>query len=259
MVSVLVNVEVKPERLDEFLDVMRKDAEGSRTEPGCLRFDVLQDQENPCKFVFYEVYKNAEAAAEHRDYPHFKLWTDFKVCATGKPASATCLLLPPGRLLTRCSSGRPTAWCPPYRPSPSSRRGDFRMPENLAAGRRPSRSLSRVCLCPCGRCARADRAGWRRCARARIKPSAPRHAVKDLYPGEQSPRRLCAWVHVISRAVASQKRCFSLFLMNFTHQFSALDFWILRLSLSLGTSRPSAFLSRGAGPGRSGSSSGNNT
>ena len=104
MVSVLVNVEVKPERLDEFLDVMRKDAEGSRTEPGCLRFDVLQDQENPCKFVFYEVYKNAEAAAEHRDYPHFKLWTDFKVCATGEPASATCLLLPPGRPLTRCSS-----------------------------------------------------------------------------------------------------------------------------------------------------------
>ena len=152
MVSVLVNVEVKPERLDEFLDVMRKDAEGSRTEPGCLRFDVLQDQENPCKFVFYEVYKNAEAAAEHRDYPHFKLWTDFKVCATGEPASATCLLLPPGRPLTRCFSGRPTAWCPPYRPSPSSRRGDFRMPEILAAGRRPSRSLSRARVCPCVAC-----------------------------------------------------------------------------------------------------------
>jgi len=107
MVSVLVNVEVKPERLDEFLDVMRKDAEGSRTEPGCLRFDVLQDQENPCKFVFYEVYKNAEAAAEHRDYPHFKLWTDFKVCATGQQASATCLLLPPGRPLHLLPPGRP--------------------------------------------------------------------------------------------------------------------------------------------------------
>ena len=170
MVSVLVNVEVKPERLDEFLDVMRKDAEGSRTEPGCLRFDVLQDQENPCKFVFYEVYKNAEAAAEHRDYPHFKLWTDFKVCATGEPASATCLLLPPGRPLTRCSSGRPTAWCPPYRPSPSSRRGDFRMPENLAAGRRPFRCVLRACVCPCG-CGRCVRGG--RCARGvRGQPDA---------------------------------------------------------------------------------------
>lgn len=55
LVPVLVNVEVKPERLDEFLDVMKQDAEGSRTEPGCLRFDVMQDETNPCKFVFYEV------------------------------------------------------------------------------------------------------------------------------------------------------------------------------------------------------------
>merc|ERR1712129_679433 len=41
MVPVLVEVEVKPERLDEFLEVMRQDAVGSRTEPGCLRFDVM--------------------------------------------------------------------------------------------------------------------------------------------------------------------------------------------------------------------------
>ena len=82
MVPVLVEVEVKPERLDEFLEVMRQDAAGSRTEPGCLRFDVMQDQENPCKFTLYEVYKDAAAAAAHRDFPHFKLWTDFKVRAT---------------------------------------------------------------------------------------------------------------------------------------------------------------------------------
>ena len=159
MVSVLVNVEVKPERLDEFLDVMRKDAEGSRTEPGCLRFDVLQDQENPCKFVFYEVYKNAEAAAEHRDYPHFKLWTDFKVCATGEPASATCLLLPPGRPLTRCSSA-------------GRRRGVLRIVQAQvhAVGifgclkiwpRAAARlGVSRARVCARGRCA-----WWRRCAR----------------------------------------------------------------------------------------------
>mmetsp|Transcript_364 Transcript_364/g.742 ORF Transcript_364/g.742 Transcript_364/m.742 type:complete len:155 (+) Transcript_364:42-506(+) len=78
MVPILVEVEVKPERLDEFLDVMKADSEGSRTEPGCLRFDVMQDSENPCKFWFYEVYKDAAAAAAHRDFPHFKLWTDFK-------------------------------------------------------------------------------------------------------------------------------------------------------------------------------------
>ena len=137
MVPVLVEVEVKPERLDEFLEVMRQDAVGSRTEPGCLRFDVMQDQENPCKFVFYEVYKNAEAAAAHRDYPHFKLWTDFKVCATGEQASATCLPAAACRPLTRRSSDRPTAWCPPCPPSPSSRPGDSR----------PMAPTESLCLC----------------------------------------------------------------------------------------------------------------
>jgi autoinducer 2-degrading protein len=126
MVPVLVEVEVKPERLDEFLEVMRQDAVGSRTEPGCLRFDVMQDQENPCKFVFYEVYKDAAAAAAHRDYPHFKLWTDFKVCATWPETSAARLPAAACRPLTRCSSDRPTAWCPPCRPSPSSHPGASR-------------------------------------------------------------------------------------------------------------------------------------
>ena len=103
MVPVLVEVEVKPERLDEFLEVMRQDAVGSRTEPGCLRFDVMQDQENPCKFTLYEVYKDAAAAAAHRDFPHFKLWTDFKVCATpvegetGKPQPPVSLRQPAAR------------------------------------------------------------------------------------------------------------------------------------------------------------------
>ena len=151
MVPVLVEVEVKPERLDEFLEVMRQDAVGSRTEPGCLRFDVMQDQENPCKFVFYEVYKNAEAAAAHRDYPHFKLWTDFKVCATGEQASATCLPAAACRPLTRRSSDRPTAWCPPCRPSPSSRPGDSRPTaptesENTCARRLCGQESTR-CVC----------------------------------------------------------------------------------------------------------------
>ena len=55
------------------------DAIGSRTEPGCLRFDVLQDKSDPNKFVFYEVYKDADAINVHKSMPHFKAWTDFKV------------------------------------------------------------------------------------------------------------------------------------------------------------------------------------
>ena len=122
MVPVLVEVEVKPERLDEFLEVMRQDACGSRTEPGCLRFDVMQDQTNPCKFVFYEVYKDAEAAAAHREYAHFKLWTDFKVrtsqiVSIGERRTQSADAIRLSRLRQPVAEDPPiiTPRCPPYR------------------------------------------------------------------------------------------------------------------------------------------------
>ena len=78
--AVVVSVQIKPDRIDDFLKVIEEDAIGSREREngGCLRFDVLRDQSDPTKFIFYEVYKDDEAAARHRETPHFKLWTDFK-------------------------------------------------------------------------------------------------------------------------------------------------------------------------------------
>lgn len=75
---IVVDAEIHPDRMDEFLRVMEEDAAGSRAEPGCLRFDVVQNQEQKNKFMFYEVYQNAEAVEFHKKQPHFKLWTDFK-------------------------------------------------------------------------------------------------------------------------------------------------------------------------------------
>eukprot|EP00968_Pinguiococcus_pyrenoidosus_P011144 scaffold890_cov269-Pinguiococcus_pyrenoidosus.AAC.16 len=79
-IVVLVNVEVLPERLDEFVEVMKKDADGSREEPGCVRFDVLRDPEEENKFCFYEVYENEEAVEFHKAQPHYALWSEFKGC-----------------------------------------------------------------------------------------------------------------------------------------------------------------------------------
>jgi autoinducer 2-degrading protein len=70
---ILVEVDVKPERLNDFLDLIKYDAEHSEgDEPGCLRFDVLRDTEDPHKFFYYEVYKDAAGRAAHRETPHFK-------------------------------------------------------------------------------------------------------------------------------------------------------------------------------------------
>eukprot|EP00440_Ansanella_granifera_P047664 gb/GFBE01051627.1/.p1 GENE.gb/GFBE01051627.1/~~gb/GFBE01051627.1/.p1 ORF type:complete len:145 (+),score=38.51 gb/GFBE01051627.1/:1-435(+) len=87
--TMVVEVVIKPDRIDDFLAALKVDAEGSRKEEGCLRFDLLRDKEDANKFVFYEVYKDAEAAAVHKETPHYKAWADFK--ATGGVVSQTAL------------------------------------------------------------------------------------------------------------------------------------------------------------------------
>mmetsp|Transcript_19730 Transcript_19730/g.35101 ORF Transcript_19730/g.35101 Transcript_19730/m.35101 type:complete len:119 (-) Transcript_19730:68-424(-) len=74
----IVTVEIYPDRIEEFLKAITVDYEGSRTEAGCLRFDLFRDKENENKFVFLEVYKDAEAITVHRAMPHFAKWGEFK-------------------------------------------------------------------------------------------------------------------------------------------------------------------------------------
>ena len=67
MLVLMVTIHIKPEHKEAFMEEMRGDAIGSnRDEPGCLRFDVLQDSEDPNCIHLYEVYKNEEALEAHR-------------------------------------------------------------------------------------------------------------------------------------------------------------------------------------------------
>ncbi len=78
MKCMLIEVHVKASALDEFLKIIKYDAVHSeKDEPGCLRFDVLRDNEDPLKFYFYEVYKDEAAQAAHRQAPHFSQWAQF--------------------------------------------------------------------------------------------------------------------------------------------------------------------------------------
>jgi autoinducer 2-degrading protein len=77
MVVMIIEVHVKPEKRDEFLEVIKHDASHSEAdEPGCLRFDVLQDNEDSNKFYYYEVYRDEAARAAHRETPHFKEYAE---------------------------------------------------------------------------------------------------------------------------------------------------------------------------------------
>jgi quinol monooxygenase YgiN len=84
-VAILVDVEIEPARVEEFLKVIETDAVGSRAENGCRRFDVLRASDT--RFMFYEVYVDQAAVDFHKAAAHFKVWSDFK--ASGGVVSQT--------------------------------------------------------------------------------------------------------------------------------------------------------------------------
>jgi quinol monooxygenase YgiN len=51
-------------------------ARASRQEPGVVRFDVVQQQDVPTRFVLVEVYRDANAAAAHKETSHYPVWRD---------------------------------------------------------------------------------------------------------------------------------------------------------------------------------------
>ncbi len=74
MFVVCVKVWVKPDHLKEFIQATLANARGARTEPGNLRFDVLQCQGTESEFMFYEVYQNEEALRAHQQTEHYLTW-----------------------------------------------------------------------------------------------------------------------------------------------------------------------------------------
>ena len=75
MIGLIVSLRIKPDRRDEFLRAIEEDGRGSREdEPGCLRFDVLQDAADPNHFFFYEIYRDEAALEAHRAAPHYQIW-----------------------------------------------------------------------------------------------------------------------------------------------------------------------------------------
>jgi (4S)-4-hydroxy-5-phosphonooxypentane-2,3-dione isomerase len=100
MLAMWVKVRVKPEARQRFLDAIEVDALGSeRDEPGCYRFNVLQDASDENIYYFYEVYKDEAALDAHRAAPHYAVWraaadtldgpTELTRCQTVFPSAAS--------------------------------------------------------------------------------------------------------------------------------------------------------------------------
>jgi len=72
----VVHIHVKPDFVAPFIEATRENARSSRQEPGVVRFDVLQQQDDPTRFVLYEVYRQASDLDAHRLTPHYARWRD---------------------------------------------------------------------------------------------------------------------------------------------------------------------------------------
>jgi len=76
MLIVHVHVHVKPEFVEAFKEVAIENARNSVQEPGIARFDVIQQQDDPTRFILVEVYRTQADTARHKETAHYQRWRD---------------------------------------------------------------------------------------------------------------------------------------------------------------------------------------
>jgi (4S)-4-hydroxy-5-phosphonooxypentane-2,3-dione isomerase len=88
MLIVHVSVSVKLESVEAFKAATIENARNSVQEPGIARFDVVQQTDDPTRFVLVEVYRSADAAAAHKETRHYQVWRDAVADMMAQPRSS---------------------------------------------------------------------------------------------------------------------------------------------------------------------------
>jgi autoinducer 2-degrading protein len=76
MLIVHVHIVVKPDSIEAFKDATIENARNSRKEPGIAHFDLIQQHDDPTRFVLVEVYRSVAAMAAHKETPHYAAWRE---------------------------------------------------------------------------------------------------------------------------------------------------------------------------------------
>jgi quinol monooxygenase YgiN len=76
MLIVQVNVKVKPDCVEAFKSITLQNARQSVQETGIARFDVLQQADDPTRFILMEAYRDEEAPGKHKETAHYQSWRD---------------------------------------------------------------------------------------------------------------------------------------------------------------------------------------
>ena len=88
MLIVHVFVNVKPEQVEAFRTASLENARNSIQEPGIARFDVLQEQDEPTRFVLVEIYRTSEDPGKHKETAHYQKWRDTVSDMMAEPRSS---------------------------------------------------------------------------------------------------------------------------------------------------------------------------
>ncbi|QEN04645.1 antibiotic biosynthesis monooxygenase [Thiospirochaeta perfilievii] len=76
MLTVNVKVVVKENYIEDFIEATILNASKSNLEEGIIRFDIIQELDNPQNFMLVEVYNSQDAPAAHKETDHYKTWRD---------------------------------------------------------------------------------------------------------------------------------------------------------------------------------------
>jgi len=88
MLIVHVFVHVKPEQVEAFWTASLENARNSVQEPGIARFDFIQQQDDPTRFVLVEVYRTSDDPGRHKETAHYQKWRNTVADMMAEPRSS---------------------------------------------------------------------------------------------------------------------------------------------------------------------------
>ena len=88
MLIVHVNVHVLPDKVEQFKQATIANAQDSLKEPGVARFDCVQQEDDPTRFVLLEAYHTPDGAVAHKETAHYQLWRDTVASMMAEPRTS---------------------------------------------------------------------------------------------------------------------------------------------------------------------------
>jgi len=89
MLIVHISIRVTSDKIAAFKTATIENAKKSRSEPDVIRFDVIQQQDDPTRFVLVEIFKNPDGPMRHKETDHYTKWRDTVEDLMAEPRTST--------------------------------------------------------------------------------------------------------------------------------------------------------------------------